>query len=157
MKNNLLKLRLHKEFSPIMFDIYAAAPDCNTTINWLDLNKTLVIHIIHSTEGKPLLYSVWHNYLFCHFSIIFQICMWLSTIHFGHQIKLPFSFCTPPHSQRQSSPQFKPIIQYRSKVCTQSARGANFYVKSVSVHQGCASRRAKGRSENLEGEGVSTK
>ena len=41
-----------------MFDIYAAAPDCYTIINWLDLNKPLVIHIIQSTEEKPLLYSV---------------------------------------------------------------------------------------------------
>ena len=58
MKDNLLKLRLQNEFSPIMFDIYAAAPDCYTIINWLDLNKPLVIHIIQSTEEKPLLYSV---------------------------------------------------------------------------------------------------
>ena len=50
MKDNLLKLRLQNEFSPIMFDIYAAAPDCYTIINWLDLNKPLVIHIIQSTE-----------------------------------------------------------------------------------------------------------
>jgi hypothetical protein len=71
-------------------------------------------------------------------------------------MKLLFSLCIPPpHSQRQSNPQFIPIIQYQSKVCTQSARGANFYVKSVSVHQGCVSRGAVGRSENLEG--VSTK